>query len=113
MLEESLKQQGYKVDAFADIASAIIESSAWQRLVVVTAEQLPDGYFGDLISQLEQQPRILSTIVTSHNGTVDRAVEAFKHGAQDFLVEPYSSFELSNIIQRALSKANEQMGVMT
>ena len=107
-LQHSLNLHGYTVSTFEDIASVLTESIRMDRFVIVTAERLPDGYFGELISNLKGKQQILSTIVTSLDGTIERAVDAFRHGAQDYLVEPYSSLELNDVIQRALRKAKKQ-----
>ena len=107
-LQHSLSSQGYIVNSFEDIATALKQAVQSDRFVLVTAEQLPDGYFGELISSLKNKQKIVTTIVTSLDGTIERAVDAFRHGAQDYLVEPYSSLELNDVIQRALSKAKKQ-----
>ena len=107
-LQHSLSLHGYTVSTFEDIASVLTESIRMDRFVIVTAERLPDGYFGELVSNLKDKQLIISTIVTSLDGTIERAVDAFRHGAQDYLVEPYSSLELNDVIQRALHKAKKQ-----
>lgn len=107
-LQDSLRQHGYAVSTFENIASVLTNSAQTDRFVIVTAERLPDGYFGDLINRLKSNQMILSTIVTSLDGTIERAVDAFRHGAQDYLVEPYSSFDLIEVIQRSLNNAKKQ-----
>ena len=112
-LRDSLSYHGYKVSVFKNIAAALTENANDDQFVIVTAEQLPDGYFGDLLGPLKEQQTVLSTIVTSLDGTIERAVDAFRHGAEDYLVEPYSGIELSDVIKRALNKAKKREAAIT
>ncbi|MGR8948568.1 MAG: response regulator [Gammaproteobacteria bacterium] len=101
---DSLTSHGFEVRGFHDIESAVLNGKPENGCVLITAEKLPDGHFGELLSRLTHVASSLSTIVTSFDGTVERAVNAFRHGANDYLVEPYSRDELCNVVQRALKK---------
>ena len=103
-LLDSLASQGFEVCGFQDIESAVLSGEPRNGCVLITAEKLPDGHFGELLSRLTHSTSSLSTIVTSIDGTVEHAVNAFRHGANDYLVEPYSGDEVCSMVQRALKK---------
>ena len=107
-MQTALVRHGYLVHGFEDVTSALTSTAIAERLIVIIADRLANGCFVEGLDDLNDMQEIALTIVTSSAGSIDGAVDAFRHGAQDYLLEPYSSFELDDVIQRALEKANKQ-----
>src|SRR5579864_7266350 len=61
----------------------------------------------------KQRPRQLVVMMTAH-GTTETAIEATKRGAYDYLMKPFDSEMLTNVVERALDTArlNKHVGGM-
>src|SRR5689334_11271062 len=72
------------------------------HLALVDLRMEPFDGIALLRSARELQPRLPILIMTAH-GTIERAVEAIKEGAFDFLTKPFLPEELRTKIGRALA----------
>jgi two-component system, repressor protein LuxO len=93
----------------AAVASTLAEARAAFareafRLVVLDL-QLPDGDGMALLRELQAQSPETRVIVITANGSINRAVEAMRAGAFDFLVKPFDEARLVNAIRHAASVA--------
>src|SRR5436190_18593453 len=52
----------------------------------------------------KQRPRQLVVMMTAH-GTTETAIEAMKRGAYDYLMKPFDSDILNNVVTKALDNA--------
>ena len=110
-MHDSLVGHGYAVHAFEDISSTLTSPPRDEPLIVIVAERLATEPLVELLDQLNRARAMTLTIVTSSSGSIESAVNAFRYGAQDYLPEPYSIFELDDVIRRALEKANKKEGI--
>ena len=70
--------------------------------VVLTDLKMPGMTGLDLLGEVRQRwPGTQVVLMTGH-GTVERAVEAMRLGAHDFIIKPVSKAELVAILERAL-----------
>ncbi|MEE8340110.1 MAG: sigma-54 dependent transcriptional regulator [Xanthomonadales bacterium] len=74
---------------------------------------LPDINGLELMSQLEQLPQKPTVIVITAHGSVDRAVEAMRAGAFDFLQKPFDAERLRVTVRNALEGQNLKALVKT
>jgi two-component system NtrC family response regulator len=102
VLEYNLQEQGYEVKA----------ASSGEEGLALFADQLPDLVITDMkmggMSGLEvlkaikaKSPETLVIIITAF-GTVDKAVEAMKLGAYDYITKPINRDELKLVVEKAL-----------
>ncbi len=59
---------------------------------------LPDGSGLELLNQLERSQSGEAAIVITADGSINRAVEAMRHGAFDFLVKPFNEDRLNTAV---------------
>ncbi len=100
-----LSDEGYKVHV-ADSARAgmeLIESV--KPNIVILDLMLPDGSGLDILGRISQLDESIQTIVITAYAEVQRAVEAMKLGASDFLKKPYELEELLLAVQRVARHA--------
>ncbi len=100
-----LSDEGYKVHP-ADSARAgmeLIESV--KPNIVILDLMLPDGSGLDILGRISQLDESIQTIVITAYAEVQRAVEAMKLGASDFLKKPYELEELLLAVQRVARHA--------
>jgi two-component system NtrC family response regulator len=102
VLEYNLQEQGYEVRAI----------SSGEKGLALFTDQLPDLVITDMkmkgMSGLEvlkaikeKSPETLVIIITAF-GTVDKAVEAMKLGAYDYITKPINRDELKLVVEKAL-----------
>lgn len=87
-LGEALRSMGYEVTSVATAEDAIERIAKDSPDVVLTDYQMGQKTGVDLLKEIKRRaPRIPVAILTAY-GTVERAVEAMKEGAEDFLLKP-------------------------
>jgi two-component system NtrC family response regulator len=102
--EYNLQNAGYDVSVASD------GEEAWRRFqdraaeLVVTDLAMPgiDGF--ELLKRIKKQSPDTEVIIITAHGTVDRAVEAMKAGAFDFITKPFEFDVLRLTIERALER---------
>ncbi len=104
--EGVLKREGYAVEcAYLAEEARARHLGAAARLVLLDL-MLPDGDGLDLLTEMRAADPAGKIIVITANGSINRAVEAMKRGAFDFLVKPFDERRLLS----AVSNAMEEIG---
>ncbi|WP_432821333.1 sigma-54-dependent transcriptional regulator [Trichloromonas sp.] len=101
--EFTLHEAGYRVLTAADGEEGLRIFKLEQPGVVITDIQMPglSGY--DVLKQVKaEQPETLVVVITAY-GTVEKAVEAMKLGAFDYLTKPFSRDELVLVTGKAFA----------
>jgi DNA-binding NtrC family response regulator len=96
-----LARGGFDVDCALTAAEARQRYMSHAYPVVLLDLQLPDGDGLDLLAEMrENTPEVRAIIITA-NGSINRAVEAMRAGAFDFLVKPFDEARLMKAVQQA------------
>ncbi|MFN7942565.1 MAG: sigma-54 dependent transcriptional regulator [Thermoanaerobaculia bacterium] len=88
LFERALGEEGYEVEATADVAAARALLAARRFDLVLTDLMLPDGSGLDVLAATRALAPPPPVVVLTAFGTVATAVEAMKLGAVDFLEKP-------------------------
>ena len=100
-LRERLEKAGYRV-LEADNGRSAIEHFGEGIDLVLLDYKLPDTTGLELLRWMRQEdPETLAILLTAHS-TIDRAVEAMKEGAYDFVSKPFSLDHVVQLTERAL-----------
>jgi len=104
-MAEALEADGHEVATAADGAEALRLCSQRAFDLVITDLKMPGTGGMEVVRQLDaDQPEVQVIVITAH-GSIDKAVEAMRHGAFDFLEKPIGSpAELRLLAQRALER---------
>jgi two-component system response regulator AtoC len=102
MLSKTLESEGYDVETVRDGESGLEKAREKKYDVVLSDLKLPkiDGI--EVLSSLKEMDSDVSVILMTAYGTIEKAVEAMKGGAFDFLTKPFDTDHLSVLIKRAL-----------
>ena len=101
-ISQLLKVSGYEVAA-AETAEEGLEKVDARLPDLVLADVRMPGMDGmSFIKELHKRDPLLPVIAITGYGTVDRAVEAMKIGAVDFLEKPYRKERLREAVKKAL-----------
>ena len=101
--EFTLHEAGYRVLTAADGGEGLRLFAQENPALVITDIQMPglSGY--EVLKKIkEQSPTALVIVITAY-GTVEKAVEAMKLGAYDYLTKPFSRDELTLTVGKALA----------
>lgn len=87
-LAEFLTAEGHVVRVAYDAASALKILAGFETEVVLCDIQLPGSSGLELLRKLRAEAPDATVIMITAYATVDSAVEAFRHGASDYLIKP-------------------------
>ncbi|MBP7000846.1 sigma-54 dependent transcriptional regulator [Amaricoccus sp.] len=101
--EAVLKRAGYRVTCAASLAEARAICAEVRPRLVLLDLQLPDGDGLELLAELSHDAPESRVIVITANGSINRAVEAMRAGAFDFLVKPFDESRLIKAVENAIA----------
>ncbi len=107
-----LEKNGYAVRQAANGRAAIAAARREKLHGLILDLKLPDMDGAAVLDAVLAQHPGLPTIVVTGFGTVDIAVEAMKHGANDFLTKPIDIETLLSTLARNIERASES-GIVT
>lgn len=103
VLRIRLQKWGHSVRTCEDGCQAVQEVSAWDPDVVVTDLVMPGQNGLELLQQLKSTGEDRAVILITAHGEVDKAVEAMKQGATDFVTKPVDYDHLNSVLSEAVS----------
>src|SRR5262249_2060366 len=112
-LRKLLESDDLAVDAVASGQEALTALGANDYSVLMTDLRMPGMGGMDLIREIANRRLLVTTIVTTAFGSIDRVVEAMRLGAYDFLTKPIDPTYLKLVMDRALKKRALQDEVLT
>jgi DNA-binding NtrC family response regulator len=93
-MADALRKEGWTVDVAEDGVKGAALFEQHQHDVVLSDLVMPKLGGMELLKRIKAlQPETTVLIITAH-GTVDRAVEAMREGASDFITKPFSMAQL-------------------
>ena len=93
-MADALRKEGWTVDVAEDGVKAVSLFEQHLHDLVLTDLVMPRMGGLELLKRIKvSQPETTVVIITAH-GTVDRAVEAMREGAADFIAKPFSMAQL-------------------
>jgi len=97
-----LSEEGYRVSAITDPASAVqeVRSNRYQLVVVDVSPENPAGM--EALRQLRSFDSDLCILATTDFPTVEMAVSAMKHQAFNYLRKPIEPVELCAVVREAI-----------
>lgn len=103
-LQRTLEAAGYEVVAVPSGEDALHVLDRNTADLVLTDHRLPGMDGVQLITRIKAIHPTLAIIVMTAYGTIESAVEARRHGADDYLVKPFEIPDLLLAIHRALEQ---------
>jgi two-component system NtrC family sensor kinase len=99
-----LKPMGYQVSSASDAGIAIQQAINFNPDLIVASLTLPGLSGKDLLVALRSQGMEVPVLVTAHEGMEADAIQAFRLGAEDYLVKPLREAEVVTTVERALKE---------
>lgn len=106
-IEKGLSREGHEITRAADVAQALrwIEERAFD--VAVLDLMVPGGTGYEVLSRLRRDQPGAQVLILTARGSVEERVEGLNHGADDYLVKPFSFAELAARV-RACERRRQQ-----
>jgi DNA-binding NtrC family response regulator len=105
LLEQELADLGYAVEKADGGKAALEKLSANPADLVLLDYQMPGMNGIEVMSEIKKKDPALPVIIITAYGTIERAVEAIKSGADDFITKPFDPDHLAVVVNKALERA--------
>jgi len=104
ILEQELIYRGYVVEAAVDGAGALQKAETSRPDLIILDDMMPRLSGLEVLRELRRKDDDTPVIMITAYGTVDRAVEAMKEGAYDFITRPFEPDHLALVVQKSLER---------
>lgn len=104
-INETLRRSGYSITTAGSGIEALRRLKEKYYQLVITDMRMPEVSGLDLLRKVKNLAPQTPVILLTAYGTVQNAVEAMRDGAYDYLMKPFSSESLENVVRRALDSA--------
>ena len=102
LLRELLGRDEYHIDACANGQEAIEHAEVTRYDMVITDLKMPGISGVELIRAIKQNsPETVAVLITGY-ATVETAIEALRHGADDYVTKPFNIEELRKVVHRGI-----------
>ena len=106
LLHQELEELGYQVEK-ADSGRAALDALAEVPADLVLLDyQMPHMGGIEALGAIKTRYPTLPVIMITAYGTIERAVEAIKSGADDFITKPFDPEHLAVVVRKALEQAH-------
>ncbi len=106
-----LATAGHRVAVAATASEGLEQFRTHRPMVVLLDLILPDRDGLEVMQEIQSIQPETRVIAITANGSVNRAVEAMRAGAHDFLVKPFDEGKLLSAVQNALAEAGPRDAV--
>src|SRR5688572_9410850 len=111
LLEQELTDLGYAVDKADSGKTALEKLAAKPADLVLLDYQMPGMNGIEVLNEIKKKDPALPVIMITAYGTIERAVEAIKSGADDFVTKPFDPDHLAMVVKKALERARLKIEV--
>ncbi|HLC21638.1 MAG TPA: response regulator, partial [Candidatus Methylomirabilis sp.] len=104
VIRDRLKAMGFEVAEASDGLEAMTRLREESPTITLLDLQMPKKSGLEVLKAIRDEGVDTTTIVITAYGTIDKAVEAMRAGAYDFLTKPFSPGHLEVVIGKALER---------
>ncbi|MDY0275005.1 MAG: sigma-54 dependent transcriptional regulator [Desulfomicrobium sp.] len=108
ILEAILEEEGYSVTALADPAMAMTYLDESEVDVVITDMKMPGMTGQEVLEHVRKHHPHIPVMIMTAFGTIDRAVEAMKSGAFDYITKPFANDDILLSVRKALKLSHAE-----
>ncbi len=108
LLEQELSDRGHVVERAGSGAEALDKIATRSPQLVILDYLMPDMDGIAVLRRLRRDGVDIPVIMVTAHGTIEKAVEAMKHGATDFITKPFDPDHLALTVAKALN--GEKLG---
>jgi len=105
---QALQPLGYSIEIAADVNRAISEVAQTGPDLVIADLDMPGLNGRDLLVALNSQGLEIPVIVVAHKGEEKKVIQAFRLGAEDYLLWPAREGEVVTAVERLLKQIRDR-----
>jgi len=111
VLKDRLESMGYRV-LEASTGNEALDAVEEQGLQMVLLDvEMPDMNGLQVLKEIRKRGHDVTVVMITAYGTIERAVQAMKEGAYDFIPKPFEPDHLALIVEKALERDRLKRGV--
>src|SRR5205809_911444 len=110
-LSQELADLGHVTENAASGADALKKMRGFDPELIFLDYQMPGMNGIEVLREIRRQDKNLPVIIITAYGTIERAVEAIKTGADDFITKPFDPEHLAVVVKKALERAERKSEV--
>jgi DNA-binding NtrC family response regulator len=110
VLEQELADQGYLTDRAADGKTALQKIGSFDPHLILLDYVMPGMEGLEVLKEIRKRANNLPVIMLTAYGTIERAVQAMREGAHDFITKPFEPEHVSLVVRKALERRKLQRG---
>ena len=108
IMEAILEEEGYAVTALSDPIMAMTFLEESEVDVVITDMKMPGMTGQEVLEHVRKHHPHIPVMIMTAFGTIDRAVEAMKSGAFDYITKPFANDEILLSVRKALKLSHAE-----
>jgi DNA-binding NtrC family response regulator len=105
LLDQELSELGYAVEKAGSGQAALAKLAVLPADLVLLDYQMPGMTGIDVLTEIRKSHGDLPVVMITAYATIERAVEAIKSGADDFITKPFDPDHLALVVKKALERA--------
>jgi two-component system, NtrC family, response regulator AtoC len=105
LLDQELADMGHASERALDGAEALAKLDTAHPDLVLLDYQMPGMNGIEVLKEIRKRNENLPVVIITAYGTIERAVEAVKAGADDFVTKPFDPEHLALVVKKALERA--------
>ncbi|WP_129595897.1 response regulator [Anaerophilus nitritogenes] len=103
-LKHCLKEEGYEIDSAVNGEEALKKSIEEEFDLMLLDIKMPGLTGMQVLSKVREKGSKIDVIMMTAYGTIEKAVEAMKLGAIDFISKPFTPDEIRSIVKEVLDR---------
>ena len=105
LLDQELADLGHGTIRAADGTEALLKLETANPELVLLDYQMPGMNGIEVLREIRKRDKNTPVVIITAYGTIERAVEAVKAGAEDFITKPFDPDHLALVVNKALERA--------
>jgi two-component system, NtrC family, response regulator AtoC len=111
ILSQELSHTGYVVETASDGREALRKVESSRPDLIILDYMMPDLSGLEVLEELRKRENDTPVVMITAYGTMERAVEAMKEGAYDFITRPFEPDHIALVVRKALEQQRLKRGV--
>lgn len=96
----AIRRKGYEVDAANSGFEALEKLSSQKFQIVITDIKMPEMSGLELLNKIKERSPDTAVVMITAYGSIDTAIEAMKQGAFDYVLKPFPTTKIIEIIEK-------------
>jgi len=111
LLEQELTELGYTIERANNGSEALKKAESFRPELILLDYMMPDLNGLEVLKELRRRENHVPVVIVTAHGTVERAVQAMKEGAYDFVPKPFEPDHLALTVQKVLERERLKRGI--